>query len=97
MRIDNFQNIPAVLQSYGASGSGKTESSSQPTEQTSSVSLSSFAEIFQSLQRESLQVSQANIARVEQLAQQEQAGKLTVDTNKLAASLVQSNVIDTRG
>jgi flagellar biosynthesis anti-sigma factor FlgM len=97
MRIDNFQNIPAVLQSYGASSSGKTEPSSQNNEPTSTVSLSSFAEVFQSIQRESLQVSQANMARVEHLAQQEQAGKLTVDTNKLASSLVQSNVIDTRG
>jgi flagellar biosynthesis anti-sigma factor FlgM len=97
MRIDNFQNIPSVLQSYGASSSGKTEQSNPQNESASSVSLSSFAEIYQSLQRESLQVSQANVARVEQLAQQEQAGKLTVDTNKLAASLVQSNVIDTRG
>ncbi len=97
MRIDNFQNIPSVLQSFDTNGSGKTGASNQPMEQPSSVSLSAFAEIFQSLQRESLQVSQANLARVEQLAQQEQAGKLTVDTNKLAANLIQSNVIDARG
>jgi anti-sigma28 factor (negative regulator of flagellin synthesis) len=97
MRIDSFQNIPAVLQSYGTSGPGKTEQLNEQKEPTSTVSLSSFAEVFQALQRESLQVGQANLARVEQLMQQEQAGKLTVDTNKLAASLVQSNVIDTRG
>jgi len=97
MRIDSFQNIPSVLQSLGSTGSGKTEQSSSKNESASSVSLSSFAETLQSIQRESLQVSQANLARVEQLAQQESAGKLNVDINKLASSLVQSNVIDTKG
>lgn len=97
MRIDSFQNIPSVLQSLGSNGSGKTEQSTSKNESASSVSLSSFAEIFQSIQRESLQVSQANLARVEQLAQQESAGKLNVDINKLASSLVQSNVVDTKG
>jgi anti-sigma28 factor (negative regulator of flagellin synthesis) len=97
MRIDNFQNIPAVLQSFGASSAGKTEQSNKPDNAASSVSLSSFAEVLQSLQRDSLQVSQSNLARVEQLAKQEEAGKLTVNVNKLASSLVESNVIDTKG
>jgi len=97
MRINDFQNIPSVLQSYGASSAGKTEQSNKPNSPASSVSLSSFAEVFQSLQRDSLQVSQANVARVEHLAQQEEAGKLTVNVNKLASSLVESNVIDTKG
>jgi len=97
MRINDFQNIPAVLQSYGASGSGKTEQAAPKDTPASAVSLSSFAETLQSIQRESLQVSQANLARVEQLAQQEDAGKLTVNISKLASSLVESNVIDTKG
>jgi len=97
MRINGFQNIPSALQSIGASSSGKTEQSSAKNDSASSVSLSSFAETLQSIQRESLQVSQANLARVEQLAQQEAAGKLNVDVNKLASSMVESNVIDTKG
>jgi anti-sigma28 factor (negative regulator of flagellin synthesis) len=97
MRIDNFQNIPSVLQSYGASGAGQTQQTGKKNEPASSVSLSAFAEIFQSIQRDSLQVSQANLARVEQLAQQEAAGKLTVNVQKLASSLVESNIIDTKG
>ncbi len=96
MRIDNFQNIPSVLQSYGTATSGKTEQT-QEKSPASSVSLSSFAEIFQSIQRDSLQASQANVTRVEQLAQQESAGKLNVNINQLAESLVKSNVIDTKG
>ena len=97
MRIDNFQNIPSVLQSYGTSGTGKTEQTTAQNNPASSVSLSSFAEIFQSLQRDSLQVSQANLTKVAQLAQQESDGKLTVNLQKLASSLVESNVIDTKG
>ena len=97
MRINSFQNIPSVLQSYGASGAGKTEQTSAQNNSASSVSLSSFAETLQALQRESLQVSQANLAKVDQLAQQESAGKLNVDFTKLASSLVESNVIDTKG
>jgi anti-sigma28 factor (negative regulator of flagellin synthesis) len=97
MRIDGFQNIPAVLQSFGNSGAGKTEQSQGTKSPSAEVSLSSFAEIFQSIQRDSLAASQANLARVEQLAQQESQGKLSVNIDKLAASLVDSNVIDTKG
>lgn len=97
MRIDGFQNIPSVLQSYGTSGTGKSEQTQGAGSPASSVELSSFAEIFQSIQRDSLQASQANLNRVEQLAQQESSGKLSVNLDKLAASLVQSNVIDTQG
>ena len=97
MRIDGFQNIPSVLQSLGSNASGKTEQSQGTNASAAEVSLSSFAEIFQSIQRDSLQASQANVARVEQLAQQESQGKLSVNLDKLAASLVDSNVIDTKG
>ena len=97
MRIDGFQNIPAVLQSFGNSGAEKTEQSKGTNGPASEVSLSSFAEIFQSIQRDSLAASQANVARVEQLAQQESQGKLSVNIEKLAASLIDTNVIDTKG
>jgi len=97
MRIDGFQNIPSVLQSYGTSGAGTTDQNQNSNSPSASVSLSSFAEIFQSIQRDSLQASQANVSRVEQLAQQESAGKLSVNIEKLASSLVESNVIDVQG
>lgn len=97
MRIGDFQNIPSVLQSYEATASGKPQQTQGSNTPSSSVSLSSFAEIFQSIQRDSLQASQANVTRVEQFAQQEASGKLTVNLDKLAENLVQSNVIDTKG
>jgi flagellar biosynthesis anti-sigma factor FlgM len=95
MKIDGFQNIPAILQSFQKithpSQRSEAESSS------SSVSLSSFGEVLQSLQRQSAQASQANANKVEQLTQQIQTGKYQVDLNKLAAKLVESNIIDFKG
>jgi flagellar biosynthesis anti-sigma factor FlgM len=96
MRIDGFQNIPAVLQSLQTDKQSKAnpESESSPS---SSVSLSSFAEVLQSLQRDSAQAAKTRSARVDQLAQQAQNGKLSVDLEKLATNLVSSQVIDTKG
>jgi flagellar biosynthesis anti-sigma factor FlgM len=96
MRIDGFQNIPAVLQSLQTAKQTKSnpESESSPS---SSVSLSSFAEVLQSLQRDSAQAAKTRSAKVDQLAQQAQTGKLSVDFEKLASNLVSSQVIDTKG
>jgi flagellar biosynthesis anti-sigma factor FlgM len=96
MRIDGFQNIPAVLQSLKSDKQISTnpETGSAPA---SSVSLSSFAEVLQSLQRGSAQATKARSARVDELAQQAQTGKLSVDLEKLASNLVSSQVIDTKG
>ncbi len=96
MRIDGFQNIPAVLQSFKNDKQLKSNLDSE-TSPSSSVSLSSFAEVLQSLQRDSAQAAKTRSARVDQLAQQEQTGKLSVDLQKLASSLVSSQVIDTKG
>jgi anti-sigma28 factor (negative regulator of flagellin synthesis) len=96
MRIDGFQNIPALLQSFKVDKSLKSRSESEPIG-SSSVSLSSFGEILQSLQRESAQASKIRTTQVEQLAEQEQAGKFSVDVTKLASRLIDLQVIDTKG
>lgn len=97
MRIDGFQNIPAVLQSLKSAPSPKTESQNQSGSSAASVSLSSFAEVFQNLQREAAQAAVIRNDKVEQLAQQAQNGKLSVDLGKLASKLVESQVINTQG
>ena len=96
MRIDGFQNIPAVLQSIGTEQAAKT-GADKGAPAASSVSLSSFAEVMQSLQRESLQASQLRGARVEELAKQADSGKLSVNIEKLAQSLVEANIIHPKG
>lgn len=96
MRIGGFQNIPAVLQSLSTDKqtNSNPESKASPS---SSVSLSTFGEVLQSLQRDLAQTAKTRSAKVDQLAQQEQTGKLSVDLEKLASSLVSSQVIDTKG
>jgi flagellar biosynthesis anti-sigma factor FlgM len=96
MRIESFQNIPAVLQSL-KTGKSPLASSGETEKSSSSVSLSSFGEVLQSLQRETAQTTAARGGKVNQLAQQAQKGSLQVDLDKLAASLIQSDVIDTKG
>ncbi len=97
MRIDSFQNIPAVLQSLKSGPAPKTGSSNEPAVGATSVSLSSFAEVLQNLQREAAQAAVVRNDKVEQLAQQNQQGNLSVDLNKLASHLVESQVINTQG
>lgn len=93
MRIDGFQNIPAILQSLrtdkapGGSGDGGREDAS-------GVSLSSFGEILQSLQRDTAQKLQNREARVEQLSEQVRSGNFEVNVEKLAASLVDLHIVD---
>ena len=96
MRIDGFQNIPAVLQSFKIDKSLKSNPDNESTP-SSSVSLSSFAEVLQSLQRTSAQGAKVRSARVEELAQQAESGNLSVDVVKLANSLIDYQVIDTKG
>lgn len=96
MRINGFQNIPAVLQSFKADKSLASQSGNEP-EHSSSVSLSSFAEVLQTLQRTSAQAAKSRSNRVEQLADQVSTGNLPVDAMKLAARLVDLHVIDFKG
>jgi flagellar biosynthesis anti-sigma factor FlgM len=95
MKIDGFQNIPAILQSYPKSTASTSKSEIESP--SSSVSLSSFAEVLQSLQRQSAQIAQSSSGKVDQLAQQVQSGNYKVDVNKLAAKIVESNIIDFKG
>jgi flagellar biosynthesis anti-sigma factor FlgM len=96
MRIDGFQNIPAILQSFKADKSTKSNSGNDEGD-SSSVSLSSFGEILQSLQRESAQADKTRNARVDQISQQVQSGNFAVDAEKLAAKLLDLSVINTKG
>lgn len=96
MRIDGFQNVPALLQSFRADKSLQSNSDKEPATSTS-VSLSSFAEVLQSLQRSSAQGAKVRSSRVEELAQQAESGELSVDVVKLATSLIDLQVIDTKG
>jgi anti-sigma28 factor (negative regulator of flagellin synthesis) len=96
MRVDGFQNIPALLQSFRVDKSVKQNPETETAATASSVSLSSFAELLQSLQRESSRSAKARSEQVERLAQQAQSGNLSVNLTKLAASLVDMQVIDTK-
>jgi flagellar biosynthesis anti-sigma factor FlgM len=92
MKINGFQNIPAVLQNLKAA---KPVSGEAPVAAPKSpVTFSSFAETLQNLQRASAQVAQSRQPRVEELVKQEAAGSLKVDLSKVAARLVDLNVVD---
>lgn len=97
MRIDGFQNIPALLSSVGADKSTNSSSENDPAGSTSSFSLSSFAEVLQTLQREAAGSAKARSAQVQQLTDQVQSGNFSVDVTKLAAKLIDMQVIDTKG
>jgi len=97
MRIDSFQNIPAILQSFKADKSTKSNPENETAGSSSSVSLSAFGEVLQSLQRESAQTASLRNARVDQLAKDVRSGDLEVDVVKLATNLINLNVIDTKG
>ncbi len=97
MKVNGFQNIPAVLQSFQTDKSTQASTENGREGSSASVSLSSFAEVLQSLQRESAKSAGLRGSRVEDLAQQAQTGKLTVDPSKLAARLVDLQVIDLEG
>ncbi len=97
MRIDGFQNIPALLQSFKTDKSLKSNPESETTSSSSTVSLSSFGEVLQSLQRETAQNTRLRSAHVEKLSKEAHSGDLSVDMVKLATSLVNLQVIDTKG
>ncbi len=95
MKIEGFQNIPAILQSFQKSAQPAPKSETEAG--SSSVSLSSFGEVLQSLQRQSAQIAQGRAGKVDQLAQQVQSGQYQVDLNKLASKIVEANIIDFKG
>ncbi|HVM33110.1 MAG TPA: flagellar biosynthesis anti-sigma factor FlgM [bacterium] len=93
MRIDGFQNIPAILQST------KTEKSQNPvsgneTKPGASVSLSSFGEVLQSLQRQTVQTTQSREAKVDELQKQVKSPDFKIDHSALAKQLLDSNIIN---
>ena len=96
MRIDNFQNIPAILESLKVSGSSKTSLGRNEKNPSSSVTLSSFAETVKVFQRQAAQGEKSRAARVAELSLQEKSGTLKVDVSKLAEKLVDLNVMNLR-
>ena len=96
MRIDHFQNIPALLQSFRAEKSLNSNSENEISG-SSSLSLSSFGEVLQSLQRQSAQAAKIRSSHVDQLSKDVQSGDFSVDVVKLASNLVDLQVIDTKG
>ena len=93
MRINGFQNIPAILQSFQAGKSSQAAPASGGASD-SEVSLSSFAEILQTLQRQVAKEAQARDVRVAELGQQIQSGQFNVDTTKIAEKLMNLGVLD---
>ena len=96
MKVNGFQNIPAVLQSLRTEKSMKSVIDGGRGED-SSVSLSSFGEVLQSLQREAAKGASSRNIHVENLSHQEKAGGLSVDLDRLASRLVDLNVLDLQG
>jgi flagellar biosynthesis anti-sigma factor FlgM len=94
MRIDGFQNIPAVLQSLRAGRLTDQNSSSESPGESSSVKLSSFGSILQALQREAASQSKVRESKVNVIADAVQNGTLKMDMNRLASKLVDLQVID---
>jgi flagellar biosynthesis anti-sigma factor FlgM len=92
MKIQGFQNIPSVLQTFKkdiATSEGTTQSTAG-----SSVTLSTFAETLQSLQRSNAQAAQSRQDKVNDLQAQEKAGTLTPNLGRIAQKLQELNVID---
>ncbi len=94
MRIDGFQNIPAVLQSLKAGQVSDTNGSSGPSGESSTVNLTSFGSILQSLQRDAAARESVREMKVSQLSDAVQGGTLKVDMNRLASRLVELQVVD---
>ncbi len=97
MRINSFQNIPSVLQSMKAGSQVKAENSPEISRDSSTVSLSSFGSILQSIQRDVASNASVREAKVNQLADAVQNKTLQMDLPKLAAKLVDLQIIDFKG
>jgi hypothetical protein len=96
MKINGFQNVPAVLQSLRADKSVRSTIEGGGGE-SSPLALSSFGEVLQSLQRESAKKAGLRGEQVDQLAQLARSGNLPVDLDRLASRLVDLNIIDLQG
>jgi flagellar biosynthesis anti-sigma factor FlgM len=94
MRIDGFINIPSVLQSMKPSSTPSAGSQSHASEDSSSVKLSSFGSVLQSVQREAAAQGKLREAKVAEITQSVQNGTLKMNMEKLAAQLIDLQVID---
>lgn len=92
MKIQGFQNVPSVLQTIKKDVS--TPEGATNVAAGSFVTLSTFAETLQSLQRSNAQAAQMRQDKVNEFSSQEQAGKLKPNLNRIAEKLQELNVID---
>jgi flagellar biosynthesis anti-sigma factor FlgM len=97
MRIDGFQNIPAVLQMLKAGRVSHSNASAEATNDSSSVNLSSFGSILQSVQRDAAAKIKAREAQVNAIADAVSNGSLKMDLERLAAKMVDLQIIDFKG
>ena len=94
MRIDSFQNIPAILQMMKAGRISSSNASLESTQDTSTVNLSSFGSILQSVQRDAAARIKAREEKVIEVANAVSNGTLTMDLDRLAAKLVDLQIVD---
>ncbi len=94
MRIDAFQNIPAILESLKSSKKPSSSAAPETPVAASSLSLSSFAEVLKTVQRHAAQESQIRSVKVAELADREKSGNLNVNTSKLAEKLVEMGIVN---
>lgn len=94
MRIDGFQNIPAILHMLKDAHTSRANVASEEGRDSSSVNLSSFGTILQSVQRDAASKIKAREAKIDGIAEAVRDGSLKVDHEKLAARMVDMQIID---
>lgn len=96
MRIDGFQDIPAVLQSLRANRPSPMPNAPDSVPESSTLKLSSFGSVLQSVQRDVAAQSGVRDAKVTAIADAIENGSYTMDLSKLASKLVDLQVVDFR-
>jgi flagellar biosynthesis anti-sigma factor FlgM len=87
MRINGFQNIPSVLQTFETKE--LSQASTPASSSNTSVTLSLFAETLKQLQREAVQQSTTHQTKIQQMAHQIETGTFQMQYDKLAQQLDQ--------
>lgn len=94
MRINGFQDISSILESFNVGRPFREAPVKQGHNVDSSVSLSSFAQLMKTAQRQTVQGAKEREGRVAELMNQARSGTLKVDVSKLAEKLLSSSVIN---
>ena len=94
MRIDGFQNIPAILHVLRSGRSAHSSTPAEETNDSSSVNLSSFGSVLQSIQRDSAAQLKIREGKVNEIAEAVQSGDMKMNLEQLAVKLVDLQIID---